>query len=74
MSRDKKSLEAIRRNPRNVTLHDFETQIKRHGYIQEGSKHPIAVVGIRAFPYKRTNPIRPPYVKKLLELIDVLLA
>lgn len=74
MSKDEKSLEAIRRNLKNVTLHDFETQIKRHGYIKEGRKHPIAVIGTRAFPYKRTSPVRPPYVKKLLELIDILSA
>jgi hypothetical protein len=70
LSRDKKSLEVIRHNQKNVTLHDFETQIKRHGYIKEGAKHPLAVIGTRSFPYKRTSPVRPPYVKKLLELID----
>jgi hypothetical protein len=74
MSKDEKSLEAIRRNPRNVSLHDFETQIKRHGEIKTGGRHPIAVIGTRAFPYRRTNPVHPPYVKKLLELIDILLS
>lgn len=71
MSKDKKTLGAIRRNPRNVTLHDFEALIKRYGYIKTGGRHPIAVVGTRSFPYRRTNPVRPPYVKKLLELIDI---
>lgn len=72
MSKDKKTMEAIRRNPRNVTLHDFEALIKRYGYIKTGGSHPIAVIGKRSFPYRRTNPILPPYVKKLLELIDIL--
>ena len=72
MAKYRKSLDAIRRNPRNVTLHDFEALIKRHGYIKIGGSHPIAVIGKRSFPYRRTNPVHPPYVKKLLELIDIL--
>jgi hypothetical protein len=70
VSKEKKSLEVIRRNPRNVNLHDFEALIKQFGHITEGAKHPLAVIGTRSFPYKRTSPVRPPYVKKLLELID----
>ncbi len=72
MSHDKKSLEAIQRNPRNVALRDFETLIKRYGYIEEGSKHPKAIIGAYTLPYKRENPIKSCYVKDLLEIIDSL--
>ena len=70
MSRDKKSLEAIRRNPRNVTLRDFEALIKRYGYVEEGAKHPKAIIGTRTMPYKRENPIKSCYVKELLGIIE----
>ncbi len=70
MSHDKKSLEAIRRNPRNVALRTFESLIKRHGYIEEGAKHPKAIVGTRTMPYKRESPVKSCYVKELLEIID----
>ena len=70
MSRYKKSLEAIRRNPRNVALHDFEGVIKRYGYIEEGAKHPKAIIGRNAMPYKRENPVKSCYVKELLEIIE----
>jgi hypothetical protein len=70
MTRDKKSLEAIRRNPRNVALHDFEGLIKRYGYIEEGAKHPKAIVGTHTMPYKRENPVKSCYVKELLEIIE----
>ena len=70
MSRDKKSLEAIRRNPRNVALHDFEALIKRYGYIEEGAKHPKAIIGTRTMPYKRENPVKSCYVTDLLEVIQ----
>jgi hypothetical protein len=70
MTRDKKSLEAIRRNPRNVTLRDFEALIKRYGYVEEGAKHPKAIIGTRTMPYKRENPIKSCYVKELLGIIE----
>ena len=70
MSRDRKSLEAIRRNPRNVALRDFEALIKQHGYIEEGAKHPKAIMGTRTMPYKRESPVKSCYVKELLEMID----
>ncbi len=69
MSRYKKSLEAIRRNPRNVPLRDFESLIKRYGHIEEGSKHPKAIIGTNTMPYKRENPVKSCYVKELLEII-----
>jgi hypothetical protein len=70
MTRRKKSLEAIRRNPRNVVLGDFEALIKRYGYIEEGAKHPKAIIGTHTMPYKRESPVKSCYVKELLEIIE----
>ena len=70
MPHAKKSLEGIRRNPRNVALRDFEALIKRYGYIEEGAKHPKAIIGTRIMPYKRENPVKSCYVKELLEIIE----
>jgi len=68
--RSKKSLEALRRNPRNVALHDFEAVIRRYGYIEEGAKHPKAIIGTRTMPYKRENPVKSCYVTELLDIIE----
>lgn len=65
MARGKKSLGAIRRNPRNV-----EALIKQYGYIEEGAKHPKAIIGTRTMPYKRESPVKSCYVKELLEIIE----
>lgn len=70
MTRGKKSLEAIRRNPRNIASRDFEALIKRYGYIQEGAKHPKAIIGTHTMPYKRENPVESCYIKELLEIIE----
>ena len=70
MTRGKKSLEAIRRNPRNVALRAFEALIKRYGYIEEGTKHPKAIIGTHTMPYRRENPVKSCYVKELLEIIE----
>jgi len=70
MTREKKSLEAIRRNLRNVALRDFEELIKQYGYIEEGAKHPKAIIGTRTMPYKREGPVKSCYVKELLEIIE----
>lgn len=70
MTRDKKSLEAIRRNPGNVALRDLEALIKRYGYIEEGARHPKAIIGTRTMPYKREGPVKSCYVKELLEIIE----
>jgi len=70
MTRDKKSLEAVWRNPRNVALRDFEALIKRYGYIEEGTRHPKAIIGTHTMPYKRGNPVKSCYVKELLEIIE----
>ncbi len=70
MTHAKKSLEAIRRNPKNVGLRDFEALINRYGYIEEGAKHPKAIIGTRTMPYKRESPVKSCYVKELLEIIE----
>lgn len=70
MTRKQKLLDKMRRNIKNVALRDFEALIKDYGYIEEGSKHPKAVVGIYTMPYKRENPVKSCYVKELLEIID----
>jgi len=70
VTRDKKSLEAIRQNPRNVALRDFEALIERYGYVEEGAKHPKTIIGTRTMPYKRETPVKSCYVKELLEIIE----
>lgn len=72
MSKGKKSLEAIRRNPRNVSLRAFEALVRRYGYIDEGAKHPKAIIRNHTMPYKRENPVKSCYVKELLEIIEEL--
>ena len=62
--------ERIRRDTSNVSLEDFESLIKQYGHIKEGSKHPLAIIGKRVFPYKRTNPVHKPYVDKVIEILD----
>jgi hypothetical protein len=68
MSKDKKSMEAIRRNPGNVALGDFEALIKRYGHFEEGTKHPKAIIGTRTMPYKREIPVKSCYVTEFLEV------
>jgi hypothetical protein len=70
MPRNNKSLEAIRRNPRNVALRHFEALIKIYGHIEEEAKHPKAIIGTRTMPYKRENSVKSCYVKELLEIIE----
>jgi hypothetical protein len=70
MARAKKSLDALRRNPRNVALRNFEAVIKQYGCIEEGAKHPKAIIGTNTMPYKRENPVKSCYVKELLEIIE----
>jgi hypothetical protein len=69
VARERKLLEAVRRNPKNVALRDFEALVKRYGYIEEGAKHPKAIIGAHTMPYKRENPVNSCYVKELLEII-----
>lgn len=72
MSKKEKREDRIRANTSNVSLEDFEALINQYGYIREGGKHPKAVIGNQIFPYKRTNPVLPPYVDDILEIIDSL--
>lgn len=72
MSRKQKLLDKVRRNIRNTSLGDFEALINAYGYIEEGSKHPKAIMGIHTMPYKRENPMKSCYVKELLDIIDSL--
>ena len=72
MSQKEKLLAKVRRNPRNVSLGEFESLINGYGYIEEGAKHPKAITGSYTLPYKRENPIKSCYVVELLEIIDSL--
>jgi hypothetical protein len=67
-----KTLEKLRRNPRNASLRHFESVIKKYGCIEEGSKHPKAIIGKHTMPYKRENPVKSCYVTELLDIIDSL--
>jgi hypothetical protein len=67
-----KLLARIRKNPRNVSLNDYEALINNYGYIEEGAKHPKAIIGDYTLPYNRDNPVKSCYVKELLETIDSL--
>ena len=70
MAQDKKSLEVIRGKPRNVALHTSESLIRQYGHIEEGAKHPKAIIGMHTMPYKRENPVKSCYVKELLKIIE----
>jgi len=72
MSRKEKLLDKVKRNVRNTSLGDFEALIKAYGYIEEGSKHPKAIIDVHTMTYKRENPIKSCYVKELLDIIDSL--
>ena len=72
MTKRQKRLERIRQNPRNVSLEDFEAVINEYGHIEEGSKHPKAIIDVHTMTYKRENPIKSCYVKELLDIIDSL--
>ena len=72
MVKKTKLQEKVRKKVRNVSLHDFETLINEHGHIEEGGKHPKAILDIYTLPYKRENPVKSCYVKELLEIIDSL--
>jgi hypothetical protein len=72
MSQKEKLLAKIRRSHRNVSLSEFESLIKEYGYIEEGAKHPKAIIEFYTLPYKRENPVKACYVVDLLEIIDSL--
>jgi hypothetical protein len=70
MSQKEKLLAKIRANYRNVSLNDFETLVKHYGHIEEGTKHPKAIINSQTLPYKRQNPMKSCYVKEILDIID----
>ena len=70
MTSGMKSLDSVRRNPEDVALRDFEALIRRYGRIEEGRKHPKAIIGARTMPYSRASPVRSCYVRELLEIIE----
>ncbi len=72
MSRKQKLLDKVRRNIRNTSLRDFEALINAYGYIEEGSKHPKAIVGNYTMTYKREKRMKSCYVKELLDIIESL--
>jgi hypothetical protein len=72
MTRKQKLEDKARRNIRNTSLSDFENLIRVHGAIEEGSKHPKAIIGNHTMPYKRENPVKSCYVKELFDIIDSL--
>ncbi len=71
MTRKEKLLDKIKRNVRNTSLGDFEALINAYGYIEEGSRHPKAIIGEGNYPmpYTREKRIKSCYVKKLLDII-----
>ena len=74
MARKEKLLDRVRTNVRNTSLGDFEALINAYGYIEEGSKHPKAIIGEGNYPmpYKREKRMKSCYVKELLDTIDSL--
>ena len=70
MSKQEKIEQQIRNNPTNVSLEDFEALINMYGYIKEKGSHPKARIGNETMPYKRENPVKPAYVKDLLQIIN----
>jgi hypothetical protein len=72
MTQNTKLLEKVRKNVKNVPLHEFEALINQYGYIEEGGKHLKAIIAVYTLPFKRENPMKSCYVKELLEIIDSL--
>ncbi|MCL2679165.1 MAG: HicA family toxin-antitoxin system [Dehalococcoidia bacterium] len=71
MTKNKKQLDKIKQNPRNVSLNDFEALVNQYGFIKEGTKHPrAAITGQASIPYKRETPVKKCYVDELLEAIE----
>lgn len=72
MTRRQKLLDKVKRNVRNNSLRDFEALINAYGYIEEGSKHPKAIIGNYTMTYKREKRMKSCYVRELLDVIDSL--
>ena len=69
MAKRDKRLEKIKGNRKNVSLEDFEALVRSHGAIEEGGKHPKALIGKATIPYKRISPVKPYVVDALLSAI-----
>ena len=63
----------IRNNPRNVALSDFEWLIEQYGKIKHGGSHSMAKINGCPYPipYKRSSPVIPDYVQRVLKAIDI---
>ncbi len=72
MSKKEKLEARIRNNPKNVSLADFESLVKKYGRVEMGGKHAKARIGKATLTYKSANPMPPEYVTDLLEIIDSL--
>ncbi len=72
MTQKQRLLDKVKRNVRNTSLGDFEALINAYGYIEEGSKHPKAIIGNFTMPYKREKRMKSCYVKELLDIINSL--
>ena len=72
MTRKRKLWDKVKGNIRNTSLGDFEALISGYGYIEEGSKHPKAIIANYTMPYKRENPMKSCYVTDLLDIISSL--
>ncbi len=70
MPQKKKLLDKVRRNPRNVSIKEFESLARQYGYIEEGSKHPKVIIGDQTLIYKRESRMETCY---LLDIIDPIL-
>jgi hypothetical protein len=70
LSTVKKLLDKARRNPRNLSREEFESMVRAYGYIEEGGKHPLAIIGDYTLPYKRENPVKACYTRELITIID----
>ncbi len=72
MTKSEKRLDRMRKNPRNVSLEDFEAAARQYGVIVEGGKHPrVRFPGYPyPLPYVRENPIPKIYVRDLLQIIE----
>ena len=70
MTRKQKLLDKVRRNVRNTPLRDFEALLNAYGYIEEGSKHPKAIIDNYTMTYKREKRMKSCYVRELLDIID----
>lgn len=72
MTKREKLLAKLSQKTKGVSLKDFEALINSYGYIEEGGKHPKAIVGPFTRPYKRENPVKSCYVKDLIDIIKSL--